>query len=323
MPQRVLITGGSGFVGACLARELIAAGEDVHLLLRPNHQLWRLEDIDGFYTPLWADLCDADSVNRAVALCRPDVIYHLATHGAYPTQKNRAEIMATNLQGTINLVEALSKHDYRALIHAGSSSEYGHKNRPMRESDTLEPRSDYAISKAAAAHICLLEAQRGRPVSVVRLFSAYGPWEEPTRLVPYVMGCCLRGENPRVTSGAQPRDFIAVSDVTALLRIAARKALRGAILHAGTGVQSRVSDMIETIIAVSGQKLKAQYGFTEQRPDEPSCWVANIERTKALTGWKPLHDLSSGVRNMWSWHRQRENAYSAPLGYVSEKAHRA
>jgi nucleoside-diphosphate-sugar epimerase len=307
MPERILITGGSGFVGACLAHDLIASGHDVHLLLRRESKAWRLADVIGRFTPQWADLRDAEAVRRAVEASKPEFVYHLATHGAYPTQKDRAEIMAVNVQGTINLIEALARHDYRAFVHAGSSSEYGHKKGPMRESDVLEPRGDYGVAKATASHLCLAEAYRGRPACVVRLFSAFGPWEEPSRLAPYVMGCCLRGENPRVTSGSQPRDFIAVADVVALLQAAAhRPALRGKVLHAGTGVQSRVRDMIETIITVSGRSVKAQYGLAQLKPDEPDCWVASIEQTKVVTGWQPQHDLVTGVRAMWAWYQTWE-----------------
>jgi len=304
MAERVLITGSSGFVGACLARDLIAAGHDVHLLLRPEARPWRLKELEGRFTPQWADLRDAESARNAVAAARPDVIYHLAAHGAYPTQKNRVEIFETNLYGTMNLLEAARRKEYRAFVYAGSSSEYGHKKSPMRERDVLEPRGDYAISKAAGSHLCLSEAQSGRPVNVVRLFSAYGPWEEPSRLVPYVMGCCQPGENPRVTAGSQPRDFIAVEDVTALLQVAARDpSLKGRVLHAGTGVQSRVGDIIEAIIAVVGRPVRAEYGTTQLRPDEPDCWVASIDETRALSGWQPRHDLVSGVQAMWDWYR--------------------
>ena len=95
--ERVLITGGSGFLGACLAHELVAQGHDVHLLLRPDFSGWRLRELAGRYTPQWADLRDAEAVRRAVAACRPEVIYHLAAHGAYPSQKDRGAIFAINL----------------------------------------------------------------------------------------------------------------------------------------------------------------------------------------------------------------------------------
>jgi nucleoside-diphosphate-sugar epimerase len=301
--ERVLITGGSGFIGACLVRDLIDAGQEVHLVLRPSSNLWRLTGIEGRYTSHAADLRDAAALRQIVDKCKPRVIYHLAAHGAYPFQKDRAAILTGNILGTANLLDALDGHNYRAFIQTGSSSEYGHKKGPMRESDRLEPRTDYGVAKSAATLLCQTEAYKGRPVTTVRVFSAYGPWEEPTRLVPYVMDCCLRGINPKVTAGRQPRDFIFVDDVVALIKAAAANSnLRGHILHAGTGRQHSIRDMIETIVAVCGRgQVTAEFGSETVRPDEPASWVASIDETTRLTGWKPAFDIRNGVERMWSW----------------------
>jgi nucleoside-diphosphate-sugar epimerase len=300
--ERVLITGGGGFIGACLARRLIADGHEVHLVLRPETNRWRLAGLEGRFTPHWVDLRDGPGLRKSVADCRPEVVYHLGAHGAYPFQKGRAEILSTNLVGTANLLDVLDGLDFRALVHTGSSSEYGHKDGPMRETDRLEPRSDYAVSKAAATLLCLAEARKGRHVCCVRVFSAYGPWEDPTRLVPYVIGCCSRGQSPRVTAGRQPRDFIHVEDVVALLELAARHpGARGQILHAGTGRQSTVREMIETIVAACGGLVRPDFGGEAPRPDEPAVWVASIAETTARTGWTPREDLVSGVRRTVAW----------------------
>jgi nucleoside-diphosphate-sugar epimerase len=309
---RVLITGGSGFIGACLARDLIACGQDVHLVLRQQSNLWRLAGIAGQYTTHWADLRDLEALKNAVNACRPQMIFHLATHGAYYSQQDRAAILATNLLGTANLLDALEGHEYEAFVHTGSSSEYGHKAGRMFEDDRLEPRTDYAVSKAAASLLCQAEAHKGRPISIVRVFSAYGPWEEPSRLVPYVMASCYRGESPQVTSGWQPRDFIHVDDVLRLLKlVAVDPKSRGQIFHAGTGRQHTVREMVEMIIDVCGNgKISAQFGAEQLRPGEPTSWVASIEQTTARTGWKPLHDLRSGVRSTWEWYT-REAARKA------------
>jgi nucleoside-diphosphate-sugar epimerase len=301
--ERVLVTGGSGFIGACLVRELIAAGRDVHLMLRPESQTWRLTDVEGGYTRHDADLRDAEAVRSAVRASRPDVIYHLAATGTFHFQCDRAAILTVNVLGTMNLLEALESQDYRALIYTGSSSEYGHKDRPMRADDRLDPRSEYAIGKVASALLCQAAAYRGRPNTVVRVFSAYGPWEDPKRIASYVMGCCVRGEAPRVTSGLQPRDFVYVEDVTALLRTAADEPkVHGRILLAGTGQRQTVRDMVETVVAVCGGK-PAEYGAEPPRSDEPAVWQADIEETTALTGWRPRYDLRAGVEQMWAWFR--------------------
>jgi nucleoside-diphosphate-sugar epimerase len=309
--ERVLVTGASGFIGSCLARDLIADGHDVHLLLRAESAAERLAGLEGHFTPQRADLRDAAAVKRAVDAARPDVVFHAAAHGTFPGPRDRATIFGSNLLGTVNLLEALERHDCRALVNAGSSSEYGHKARPIREDDSLEPRTDYAVTKAAATLLWQAEAHRGRPAVTVRIFSAYGPWEDPTRLASYVMGCCLRGEVPRVTSSGQPRDWVYADDVVALLRAAAdTPAARGQILHAGGGVRHTARDLVEAVTDVCGGPM-AEFGSAPPRADEPGVWVADIARTGELTGWVPRHDLRAGVRRMWNWFTERASARAA------------
>src|SRR6185369_13852463 len=102
----------------------------------------------------------------------------------------------------------------------------------------------------------------------------------------------LRGECPRVTSGDQPRDWIFIEDVVSLLcRAAECPEARGRILHAGSGRIQTVRDMVEEILAVSGLRLRAEYGANTRRPDEPTIWVADTTATRAITGWEPKTDL--------------------------------
>ncbi len=311
-PERVLITGASGFVGANLARAELAAAKEVHLLVRSGSRLERLRAVLDRCQVHQADLRDATATQRAVDRCRPEVVYHAAAQGTFVTQADRVGTLTSNLLGTANLLDATRSHDLRAFVNVGSSSEYGHKAAPMRPEDPLEPRSDYGVAKAAATLLCQAEAFRGRPVVTVRIFSAYGPWEDPTRIASHVMACCLRNEPPTVTAGHQPRDFIYVDDVVSLLQTAGRRPdLRGRILHAGTGRRQTVRDMVETIVAVCGA-ARAEFGSRPGRADEPAVWVADIEATAALTGWGPAHDLRAGVEKMWAWLRgQAEAPYRA------------
>ncbi|MFO0798753.1 MAG: NAD-dependent epimerase/dehydratase family protein [Gemmataceae bacterium] len=299
--QRVLITGGSGFLGATLARAEVAAGRDVHLLLRSGARPDRLLELAGRYTRHDADLRDAGAVRRAVDAARPDVVYHLATNGAHPSERDRGTILATNLGGTANLLDALAGRDYKAFVHAGSSSEYGHKAAPMKPRDVLEPRSDYGVTKAAATLLCQAEALRGAPVCTVRIFSAYGPLEDATRLASSVLACCARGDAPRVTAGHQPRDWVYSDDVIELLQRAADcPAARGRILHAGGGRRQTVRDLVETAVAVSGGLVRPEYGSEPLRADEPTSWVADLTDTTALTGWAPRTTLRQGLERMWA-----------------------
>jgi nucleoside-diphosphate-sugar epimerase len=302
-PDRVLITGATGFLGANLVRAELAAGSEVYLLVRAASRLERLADVLGRCRLHAVDLRDADALRCAVDASRPDVVYHAAAQGTFHDRADRTETLTSNLLGTANLLDATRGHDLRAFVNVGSSSEYGHKAAPMRPDDRLEPRSDYGVAKAAAALLCGAEAFRGRAVLTVRVFSAYGPWEDPARIASHVMGCALRGEPVGVTAGQQPRDFIYVDDVVALLRTAARRPdLRGQVLHAGTGRRQTVRDLVDTILDVTGAG-RAEYGARLARPDEPEVWVADIASTTAATGWVPRHDLRAGVEKMWAWFR--------------------
>jgi nucleoside-diphosphate-sugar epimerase len=183
----------------------------------------------------------------------------------------------------------------------------------MRPEDRLEPRTDYAVSKAAATHLCMAEWFKGRPVTTVRIFTAFGPWDEPTRLVPYVMGCCLRGENPKVTSGSQPRDFVYVDDVVDLLRTAAvHPNALGQILHAGSGRSHTVRDVVEMIVSICGKgRVRAAFGAEGTRPDEPLEWEADIRDTTRQIGWRPRHNLCEGVERLWHWFLSRKTSLAA------------
>lgn len=316
--QRILITGGNGFVGASLARDFIAADHEVHLILRRQSSRWRLTGLEGSYATHLADLRDASAVRRAVDACRPECVYHLAAHGVTHQPSDRAAILAGNLLGTANLLEALARHDYRTLVYVGSALEYGHKSRPLREDDRLEPRGDYAVSKAAASLLIQSEAFRGRPVTTVRLFSPYGPWDDSHRLVPYCLACCLRGEAPHVSDTRQARDYIHVDDCVALLKCAAETpAARGEVLHAGTGERQTVRQLVETILAVcTGGYLCAEFDEPDAEDSQPAggaagVIVADIERTAALTGWRPSQTLEEGIERTWSWYQATSAALAA------------
>ena len=132
---RVLLTGGTGFVGANLTRRLLADGHEVHLLVRPGHAKWRLDEIRNDVRLHQQQLADAAATSTVVRLARPDWIFHLAAHGAYPSQGDVQEMVRTNVTGTVNLAQAALAAGVAAFVHTGSSSEYGFKDHAPSETD--------------------------------------------------------------------------------------------------------------------------------------------------------------------------------------------
>ena len=182
--KRVLLTGGTGFVGANLARRLVRDGHELHLLVRSACQPWRIADIRTDLRLHELHLHDAETVARVVAQIRPDWVFHLAVHGAYSWQTELEQMVRTNIQGTMSLVSACLKTGFAAFVNAGSSSEYGLKDHAPAESEPLEPNSHYAVTKAAATLFCRYTAQSQRVhLPTLRLYSVFGPYEDPG-------GCC-------------------------------------------------------------------------------------------------------------------------------------
>ena len=123
---------------------------------------------------------DREGLERALKQARPDWIFHLAAYGAYPQQHDFSRMVMTNFHGTGHLLAAAESAGFDALVHAGTSSEYGYKDHAPSEEEIVEPNSPYAVSKSAATELCRMTARRtGLPIRTLRLYSAYGPYEEP------------------------------------------------------------------------------------------------------------------------------------------------
>ena len=303
--MRCFVTGASGFVGANLVRRLLREGHEVHVLLRPGHSAWRLDEIRRDLRVQMADLTDRRLVGVVKAV-RPEWVFHLAAHGAYSSQTDLQRIVLTNIIGTINLVKACLAAGFESFVNTGSSSEYGFKEHAPSEDEPLEPNSYYAVTKASATLICRYLAQsRGLHLPTLRLYSVYGPYEEPTRLMPTMIVRGLHGEWPPLVSPDVARDFVYVEDVVeAYLRAAARPGKEpGAIYNVGTEVQTSMREAVEVARNVLGIKAKAKWGTMPNRQWDTNIWKSDNRKIKRELGWKPRTTFEQGFRLMADWLR--------------------
>ena len=250
-----LVTGATGFIGSCLLRRLINSNKKVHIILKKDAKLWRIKDILNKATCHISDLSAPEALKKIIVNVKPQVIYHLATYGAYPYQNKPNKIMHTNILGTWNLLKAASNIEYELFINTGSSSEYGFKKLPMRETDVLKPASYYAVSKSSQTLLCFhISREEKKPIVTLRPFSVYGPYEEPTRFVPTLMKALYFKEKMSLVSQEISRDHIYVEDVVDVyLLIDQLKNFVGEIFNIGTGIQSSVKDVVETTVRVTGK----------------------------------------------------------------------
>jgi nucleoside-diphosphate-sugar epimerase len=297
------MTGASGFVGANLARRLLGDGHEVHLLLRPGHRAWRVEELTDRVRRHEADLTDREAVGRVVTAVRPEWVFHLAAYGAYPQQADLDQMLRTNLMGTISLIEACLETDVAAFVNTGSSSEYGYKDHPPTEETWLEPNSYYAVTKASATLFCRFTAQRtGRAISTLRLYSAYGPYEEPTRLIPTLLVHGLRGKLPPLVDPTTARDFVFVEDVVDAFLLAARLGANE-VFNVGTGRQTTIAEIVEVARRQLGVAAEPRWGSMAPRSWDTNVWVADNARSQSQLGWLPRVALDDGVAATVAWLR--------------------
>lgn len=305
--MRVLVTGAAGFVGANLAASLAQAGHEVVAWVRPESPTWRLDHLGDSVEVVPLDLLDGEAIDSGLRSARPEWIFHLAAHGAYSWQRDAERIMQTNLVATVRLLAACQRQGFAAFVNAGSSSEYGFQDHAPREDELPEPNSDYAVMKAAATLHCRFVAQRDDlHVVTLRLYSVYGPWEEPGRLMPTLVARGLEGKLPPLVSPDTPRDFVSVRDAErAFVQAAERTDLeRGGVFNIGSGRQTTLREVVEVARAQLGIAAEPEWGTEPQRSWDAAVWVSDPRKANEELGWEAEDDLATGFARLVEWLRE-------------------
>jgi UDP-glucose 4-epimerase len=317
--KRVLITGAGGFVGANLTRRLVEGGHEVHVLVQGPAAPWRLDDIKTSVQLHCGDVAARDDVRRIMAGIRPAWVFHLAAYGAYSWQTDADRMLRTNVQGCMCLLDACAEAGSESFVQAGSSSEYGLKDHPAQEDETLQPNSVYAVTKAAATHCCQLQArQRDLHAVTARLYSIYGPFEEPRRLIPALLLYGMRREFPPLAQPGVARDFVYVDDaVDALLALAAARDLpRGSVYNVCSGVQSTLADVVGFVQAMLDVSGEPRWASMEARSWDTNIWVGCPSAMLQHVGWRATTNLRSGLERTLAWFREhpaRARFYSSRI----------
>jgi UDP-glucose 4-epimerase len=305
--RKCIITGASGFVGANLTEKLIREGHEVHLLLRERYTSWRLEQFLPYVQLHIVNLLDRETLTKTIEAIHPDWIFHLAAYGAYSWQDDSAEAINTNYLSTVNLLEMSLKTGFDAFVNTGSSSEYGLKDHAPSEDEFIDPNSYYAATKAAATLFCRFTAQRYTcPIFNLRLYSVYGPYEEPRRLIPTIISKCLQGDFPPLASADIARDFIYAEDVVSAYLLLAESAdvfPPGEVYNVGTGTQTTIKNVVEIAQDIFNLKKEPIWGSMPNRAWDTATWVADNSKL-CSAGWKPIYEFRSGFEKTIDWFQQ-------------------
>lgn len=294
--KRVLITGGAGFIGVAMARELIKAGMEVRALDLVKSPVEEAERLIG-------SILDMNTISRAVRGC--DYVVHLAAMmGVERTEQNKMECLNVNILGTLSVLDACVKERVKKIVFASSSEVYGDQAKmPITEESPLNPKSVYGVSKVCCEEYLRAYKQTyDLDYSVVRFFNIYGPGQVAEFVIPRFVKAMIEDRPPVIYGkGNQVRAFCYVDDAVRGTKLAllSEKA-NGQAFNIGndTGPIS-MKDLALRVVKIGGKNLKPAFIPLEKSDRKPEreilTRVPSIEKARKVLGYKPKIGLDEGV----------------------------
>lgn len=310
--QRVLVTGGAGFIGSHLVDRL-ALKRPGTLHVVDNLFLGRKENLmeaQYLYPKLKFHKMDATRVKKLRDLIRRErigVVFNLATKALGYSFDDPPDAFHVNTQITGHLLESLRLGEIQHLIHFSSSEAYGSAlNVPMSEDHPLKPETPYAAGKASAdLLIRSYQESFGLKVLILRPFNNYGPRQNEglyAGVIPLTIKRLLNGQPPIIHGdGQQTRDFMYVDDTVGLaLKLAGKDNLYGRVINLGTGCETSIREIIRCLCHIAGYSGKLEKALS--RPGDVRRHRADITILRSMVGKLNLRSLDEGLVETWKWY---------------------
>ncbi|MBC9031391.1 NAD(P)-dependent oxidoreductase [Sphingomonas sp. JC676] len=310
MSECVLITGGAGFIGSKLAAAHAAAGDEVHIIVRPRGHISSNRTARGVDVAR-VHLEDVEALSDYLSKVRPTIIYHLAScTGRGPGMVHPLDLrgLTGDLHNFLALLTAARTAAPKVLVRSGSLAEYGNGVTPARESQREQPLSTYTTAMVAGAHFAaLLQPTLPFPVLTARLALTYGEDQSDTFLLPRLIQRCLAGVACDVAHPNRRRDLIHVDDVVEGLRTLARSDLPGgSIVNLCTGIAPTMGEVAERILDLTGaDPALITVGNDTETGTEISTVLGSPDLALALMGWSARIPLEEGLARTIAGAKQR------------------
>jgi dTDP-glucose 4,6-dehydratase len=347
--MRVMVSGGAGFIGSALVRYLVLEkGYEVLNIdaLTYAGNLASLQSVEDKpnYRFLHANICDSETVGRAVAEFRPDRIMHLAAESHVDRSiTGAADFIQTNVIGTFTLLEAARDHwsgldgaakrSFR-FLHVSTDEVYGSLDAGglFIEDTPYDPSSPYSASKASSDHLAKAwQRTYGLPVVVSNCSNNYGPYHFPEKLIPLTILNALAGERlPVYGKGENIRDWLYVEDHARALDLIAERGRVGETYNVGGRNERRNIDVVRRICAVLDELSPANrpreelIHFVADRPGHDARYAIDATKLENELGWRALENFDTGIEktvrwyldNDWWWRPLRERYAGQRLGLL-------
>lgn len=300
-PERVLITGGAGFIGYHLAESHLASGDEVHVLVRPGSPAQSRQTRYGIARHE-VDMTDLAAMRRCLIQARPTLLYHLASGtGRDPGIPEPARLPETtrDVDNLIVLLAAAAESpSLRVLIRAGSLAEYGSSSVAAREIQRERPRTVYTTAMVAGAHYCaMVQPQLHFPVLTARLALTYGPGQSESFLLPWLLRRCLAGDTATVHHPEARRDMVFVDDIVEGLRaMALAEIAGGTIINLSSGSALKVRDLVALVMRITGTRAdRVKIAPLEESDLRVDILCGAPDRAATLLGWHARTGIEEGI----------------------------
>lgn len=290
---KIMVTGGTGFLGSHLTHRLVEAGARVHAISRMPRQS------DNTVSWWQGSFEDSDGTRKLIDAIHPDIIFHLGGHvTAAPGIEHVLPTLQSLSLSTVNLLIVGTERGCKRIVLTGSLTE------PVGGISGEIPGSPYAAAKwASNAYARMFNGLYQTPVVVVRPFMTYGPGQAKEKIITYVISSFLRGEAPKLSSGKWQADWIYVRDVIdGLLAAAVSPGVEGRIVDLGSGRLVSIKDIVDHIVDLTQPRVAPDYGALSDRPMEQTR-VAEMHLTQHILDWTPRVSLVEGLTETVEWYR--------------------
>lgn len=315
--KKVLVTGAGGFIGSHLTERLVDLGAQTRALVRYNSAgSWGWLDFSSAkdHTEVVAgDIRDRDSVTQAMK--DVDIVFHLAALIAIPYSYHAPlSYTRTNVEGTLNILQAARDLDVERVVHTSTSEVYGTACFvPIDETHPLQAQSPYAASKIGADKLAeSFFRSYGLPVVILRPFNTFGPRQSARAIIPTIITQCLNESAVRLGNLHPTRDLNYVSDtVEGFVRAAETPNTIGRTINLGSARETSIEELVKVIAGLVGKTVEIERDEQRIRPEgsEVGRLVANNGMARELLSWQPSVALEDGLRLTINWMQEHLNGY--------------
>jgi len=300
LKKKILIVGGTGFIGSKLAKKCLSLN-------------WAVTSLSTSYPIKQRKLnkvkyiiCDI-SKKKDLSLKISKNFNYVVNLGGYVDHANKRKTYNSHFLGCKNLADFFLNKKIISFVQMGSSLEYGNLKSPHNEkmkTNVKKLKSVYAKSKLQATNYLIkLNKNKNFPCTILRLYLAYGPTQDYNRFIPIIIKACLKNENFNCSNGKQFRDFLYIDDlINLIIKVLKNTNSKGKILNVGSGKKYNLKKIIKRIIKFS-KGGKANYGKIKLRKDEIMKFYPSISKAKKILNWRPQVSFEKGLMKTISYYK--------------------